>query len=108
MTNHPADPVWDCVVDFMLPLGAVSERVSSYGDKPAVVAGRREIAHAEAPGVVDVRITRDGWRRVGPVYADDRRVRTRGRSEWIELHLAVDDIPAMGALLTEVVRANLT
>jgi len=105
----PTDPVWEAVVELQLPLGPVSERRSRYGDKPAVVmAGRREIAHREAPGVVDLRITRQGWRHIGAPYADDRRVERRGRSDWVVLHMTVDDVTAMRDLLTEAVHANGT
>ncbi len=101
------DPVWEAVVELLLPLGPVTERRSRYGDKPAlVVAGQREIAHYEAPGVVDVRITRRGWRRFGPIYDGDRRAQRRGRSDWIQLHLTVDDVEAMSDLLSAVVHAN--
>lgn len=103
-----ADPVWEAVVELLLPLGAVTERRSRYGDKPAlVVGGQREIVHWEAPGVVDVRITRQGWRHIGPTYAHDPRVRRRGRSDWVELHLTGGDVQAMKDLLTAVVPANL-
>lgn len=101
------DPVWEAVVELLLPLGPVTERRSRYGDKPAlVVAGQREIAHCEAPGVVDVRITRRGWRRFGPTYDGDRRVQRRGSSDWVQLRLTVDDVEAMSDLLSAVVAAN--
>jgi hypothetical protein len=37
----------------------------SLGDKPALFVGSREIAHLEAPGVIDLRITRAGWAPAG-------------------------------------------
>lgn len=58
--------------------------------------------------MVEVRITRAGWRRIGPAYAGDRRVLLRGRSDWCELHLTADDLDAVKNLLTEAVHANLT
>jgi len=104
-----ADPVWEAIVEVVLPLGPVYERRSRYGDKPALfVTPHREIAHREAPGVVDVRVTREIWRRIAAVYGDDDRIRPRDRSDWVELHLTTDDIDAMRDLLTEAVRANLT
>lgn len=109
MTDNGTDPVWEAVVECMLPLGPVRERPSRYGHKPALaISGTREIAHLEAPGVVDLRITRVCWRRLGRAYADDPRVRRRGGSDWIELHLtSCDDVDAMRDLLTQAVRANL-
>lgn len=108
MSDNTADLVWEAIVDFVLPLGPVYERRSRYGDKPAlVVAPRREIAHREAPGVVDVRITRKVWRRIVGTYGNDGRVRPRGRSDWVELHLTIDDVGAMRDLLAEAVHANL-
>jgi hypothetical protein len=45
----------------MLAAGLAAERRSRYGDKPALFTASREIAHMEAPGVIDLRITRAGW-----------------------------------------------
>jgi len=42
----------------LLAVGHASERRSRYADKPALFIGNREIAHSEAPGVIDLRITR--------------------------------------------------
>lgn len=108
MTSNSADPVWNAVVELMLPLGPVQEQRSRYGDKPALsVTATREIAHLEAPGVVDVRITRACRRRLSPAYVDDPRVQRR-RSDWIELHLTTSaDVDAMRELLTAVVQGNL-
>ncbi len=109
MTSNPADPVWDAVVELMLPLGPVHEQRSRYGDKPALaVTATREIAHLEGPGVVDVRITRACWRRLSAAYVDDPRVHRRRRSDWIELHLTTSvEVKALGELLTAVVQCNL-
>jgi hypothetical protein len=56
---------WDYFVAGMLAAGPARERPSGYGNKPALFAGRREIADLEAPGVIDLRITRKGWSWVG-------------------------------------------
>jgi len=109
VSDTTADPVWEAIVEVVLPLGPVYERRSRYGDKPALfVAPQREIAHREAPGVVDVRVTREIWRRIAFRYGDDDRIRPRGRSDWVELHLTTHDVEAMKDLLTEAVHANLT
>lgn len=109
MTGGATDPVWEAVVAYMLPLGPIREQRSQYAEKPALVtAAGREIAHSEADGVVDVRITRAGWRRISLSYGDDPRVQPRARSDWIELHLTAGDVAAMGDLLAQVAHANLT
>jgi hypothetical protein len=43
--------VWEAFVTAMLAMGPAQERKSRYGDKPALVAGRRAIDHLEAPDV---------------------------------------------------------
>lgn len=65
MADHQGDVLWDRFVTVMLAAGPAQERGSRYGDKPTLFAGHREIAHLEAPGVIDLRITRAGWSRVG-------------------------------------------
>jgi hypothetical protein len=54
MHEGQGDLLWDAFVLLMLTAGAVQERDSRYGDKPALVAGNHEIAHLEAPGVIDL------------------------------------------------------
>ncbi len=94
--------MWDAFVTAMLAAGPAQERPSRYGDKPALFAGRREIAHLEAPGVLDLRITRAGWSRLRADFGGDPAVRDDpGRRDWIELHLrSADDLgrarPAAG------------
>jgi hypothetical protein len=44
MSLDPA-ALWDAFVDAMLAAGHAREGRSRYGDKPALFAGRREIAH---------------------------------------------------------------
>ena len=56
--------LWDQFVTVRLGAGPAQEQFSRYGDKPVLFAGHREIAHLEAPGVIDLRITRAGWSRV--------------------------------------------
>ena len=57
---HVRDALWEAFVVAMLAIGPAVERRSRYGDKPALWTASREIAHLEAPGVIDVRITRAG------------------------------------------------
>jgi len=108
MHEGQGDLLWDAFVLLMLTAGAVQERDSRYGDKPALVAGHREIAHLEAPGVIDLRITRDGWSRASADFGDDPAVRRDpGRRDWIELHLSsIEDLDRLGPLLRTAMAAN--
>jgi Family of unknown function (DUF5519) len=93
----------------MLPLGPVQESRSRYADKPALVLDGREIAHLEAPGVVDLRITSAGWSQARDRYAGDPDVRRDpSRRDWLELVLrSAADVPRLSDLLTIAVDANL-
>lgn len=55
------DPLWNAFVEAMLRVGHAEERRSRFGDKPALFMGSREVAHLEAPGVIDLRISGAGW-----------------------------------------------
>jgi hypothetical protein len=108
MHEGHGDLLWDAFVLLMLAAGPAQERASRYGDKPALVSGSREIAHLEAPGVIDLRITRDGWSRVSADFRDDPAVRhDPGRRDWIELHLSsLEDIERLRPLLRTAMEAN--
>lgn len=108
MGEIQGDVLWDAFVLLMLASGPVRERDSRYGGKPALVAGSREIAHLEAPGVIDLRITRDGWSRVRADFGDDPAVRhDPGRRDWIELRLrSLEDLERLGPLLRTAMAAN--
>jgi Family of unknown function (DUF5519) len=108
MHEGQSDLLWDAFVLLMLAAGPAQERASRYGDKQALVAGTREIAHLEAPGVIDLRITRGGWSRVSADFGDDPAVRhDPGRRDWIELHLSsLEDIERLGPLLRTAMAAN--
>ena len=102
------DVRWEAFVTAMLSAGPARERRSRFGDKPALFCGNREIAHLEAPGVIDLRITRAGWAEVRDDFRDDPAVRhDRSRRDWIELHLnSVSDLDRLGGLLTVAMTAN--
>jgi luciferase-like monooxygenase len=108
MADGQDDVLWDRFVTLMLAAGQVLERKSRYGDKPALFAGHREIAHLEAPGIIDLRITRTGWSRVSAVVGDDAAVwRDPSRRDWIELHLqSVDDLDRLQQLLKIAMEQN--
>ena len=99
---------WDAFVTAMLAAGPAEERRSRYGDKPALFTASREIAHLEAPGVIDLRITREGWSRVREDFGDDPAVRRDpSRRDWIELHLSSSaDLDRLGGLLAVAMAAN--
>jgi len=92
----------------VLAVGHAAERRSRYGDKPALFSGSREMAHCEASGVIDLRITRAGWLRVREEFGSDPAVRhDPARRDWIELHLSsVGDLDRLGGLLAVAVAAN--
>jgi hypothetical protein len=107
--EHDADDLlWEAFVTAVLASGPAEERRSCYGDKPALFTAKREIAHLEAPGVIDVRITQAGWSRVREDFLDDPAVRRDpSRRDWIELHLrSTADLDRLGGLLTVAMVAN--
>jgi len=107
MGTEPAG-MWDAFVDAMLATGHAREGRSRYGDKPALFAGRREIAHLEADGVIDLRITRTGWAQARPEFAADPAVlHDPGRRDWIELQLRRRaDLDRLAPLLAIAAAAN--
>ncbi len=111
MADMPAgqqDPRWKAFVTAMLSAGHLTERRSRYGDKPALFSAGREIAHLEAPDVIDLRITRSGWTQVRERFGHDAAVRRDpSRRDWIELHLqSAADLGRLGELLAIAVAAN--
>ncbi len=92
----------------MMAAGPVAERRSRYGDKPALFCASREIAHLEAPGAIDLRITRAGWSQVKDRFGADPAVRRDpSRRDWIELHLdSPADLGRLGGLLAVALAAN--
>jgi Family of unknown function (DUF5519) len=108
MADYQGDVLWDRFVTVMLGAGPAQERGSRYGDKPALFAGHREIAHLEAPGVIDLRITGAGWSRVSADFGADPAVRRDpSRRDRIELHLqSAADLDRLRRLLTVAMAAN--
>jgi hypothetical protein len=108
MNSDQGDVLWEAFVVAMLAIGPAVERRSRYGDKPALWAASREIAHLEAPGVIDLRITRAGWLQVKDRFGADPAVRSdRSRRDWIELRLdSAVDLHRLGGLLAAAVAAN--
>jgi hypothetical protein len=102
------DPIWQAFVDAMLELGPAEERRSRYANKPALYLLAREVAHREGPGVIDLRVTQQGWAEVGGAFADDSLVlRDPRRRDWVELRLrSTDDLEHLGSLLAKTVAAN--
>jgi hypothetical protein len=102
------EDMWDAFVDSVLSIGPAAERRSRYGAKRALWIASREIAHQEAAGVIDLRITRTGWSQVKERYATDPVVRRDpSRRDWIELHLrSAVDLEHVTELLAVALAAN--
>lgn len=93
--------IWDAVVEAFSAAGPAHETRSRYADKPALVIGRREVAHLETPDTVDVRLTRAGWLALDEALRTDPRVHhDPTRRDWVGLRLASsDDVLALAPLL---------
>jgi hypothetical protein len=102
------DWVWDAFVACMLATGKAHERRSRYGDKPAVYLEGREVAHLEAPRIIDLRITRQGWSRVKDDYRSDPAVyHDPSRRDWIELRPRTQqDLNRLAGLLAVAIVEN--
>ena len=109
MGGDQGDVLWEAFVVAMLAAGPALERRSRYGDKPALFTADLEIAHLEAPGVIDLRITRAGWSRVRDRFGTDPAVhRESSRRDWIELRLdSPGDLDRLSGLLAVAVAANV-
>jgi len=108
MDDGNADSLWDAFVAEMLGTGKAHERRSRYGDKPAVYIEGREVAHLEAPRVIDLRITRQGWSRLKREYGSDPAVyRDPSRRDWIELRPeSPQDLKRLAGLLAVAIAEN--
>lgn len=103
-----ADPLWEAFVELILPMGAVREQPSRYGAKPAICLNAREVAHSEATGRIDLRITRPDWVKVQADWISDSSVIARpGRRDWIELAVeSPNDLVRLSPLIAAAVKAN--
>jgi Family of unknown function (DUF5519) len=108
MDDGHAVSLWDALVAEMLATGKAHERRSRYGDKPAVYIDGREVAHLEAPQIIDLRITRQGWSRVKGEYGSDPAVfRDPSRPDWIELRPhSPQDLERLAGLLAVAIAEN--
>jgi hypothetical protein len=102
------DERWSAVIDLCRELGAVTVQRSRFADKPALFVGRREIAHWEGPGLVDLRITAAGWRKHADEFAADQAVTRRpARRDWIDLRMSsVADVDHLRPLFETAVTTN--
>jgi hypothetical protein len=102
------ESVWDAFVARMLASGKAHERRSRFGDKPAIYIAGREVAHLEAPRIIDLRITRQGWSRVESEFRSDPAVcRDRARRDWIELRpRSPEDLERLASLLAVAIAEN--
>jgi hypothetical protein len=108
MSDDDGDVLWEAFVTAMLAAGPVAERRSRYGDKPALFTASREIAHLEASGVIDLRLTQAGWWQVKEHFGADPAVRRdQRRRGWIEPHLSsAADLDRLGGLLAAALAAS--
>jgi Family of unknown function (DUF5519) len=89
----------------VLAAGHVWEGRSRYGDKLALFADCREIAHLEQDGTIDLRITRARQ----DFAADPAVLHDPGRRDWIELRPKhASDLDRLAPLLTITAAANAT
>lgn len=108
-STQEEDALWEAVVALLLESGsAMNERRSRYGEKSAVYEQGREIAHLEAPGQIDLRITRAAWRQLRDRYADDSAVQSDPRRrDWVTLVLtSAADVERLRDLLEAAAHAN--
>jgi hypothetical protein len=64
-----------------------------FGTEDAWWCNGKEIAHLDAPGVIDVRLTKALIREMRPALREDRRVvLRRAASDWIEVRYGTADL----------------
>jgi hypothetical protein len=100
--------LWEAFVASLLNHAPVVERRSRYADKPALFLERREVAHLEAPGVIDLRLTRQGWVQLRDRLGGDARVHYDAkRRDWVELRLrTTQDITDLDTVLATAATLN--
>lgn len=98
----------DLLTERLLAIPDLDQRPSRFSGRPAFWVGKREIAHFESPGVLDLRLTRKGIRARKEQFAEDSRVTTRGSSDWVEVaYASAEDVEWVVGLVQEVVRLEL-
>jgi len=91
----------------LLALDALDQRPSRFGGKDAFFVGKREVAHFEGPGVLDLRLTRREIRSRKEDLEADPRATLRGSSDWLELACAEPaDLDWVIALVEVAIAAN--
>ena len=80
----------------------------AFSPGPAIWVGRREVAHFDADGPLDVRLTRGVIReRRSELRAEDRVSLRPSQSDWIEVSITTDaDADHAFALVADAVAAN--
>lgn len=102
-----ADPLWEAFVEAVLSHGAAVEASSRFADKPALFVAEREIAHYDGDGVVDVRVTAEGWDDLPEEVREDPTVRRQRRRDWAEVHLTEPaELDRLGPLIAAAVEHN--
>lgn len=91
----------------LLGLDALDQRPSRFGGKEAFFVGKREVAHFEGPGVLDLRLTRGEIRSRKDELSGDARATIRGSSDWLELACReAEDVDWVIALVEVAIAAN--
>lgn len=74
----------------LLAIEGVVESPSMFSSRPALWVDGKEIAHEDAGGAYDVRLTRDVIRRMRDRLRADGRVRLRpsSSSDWVEVEMS--------------------
>lgn len=82
----------------------------AFAPGPAVWVGRREVAHADADGMLDVRLTRSVIRARRNELRTDPRIILRGSSsDWLAVRVGTAvDVDFALSLLDDAVAANVT
>lgn len=81
----------------------------AFASGPAVWVGKREVAHFDADGAFDVRLTKQVIRdRQSEFKRDDRVALRAGASDWLEIRITEsDDVDFAVSLVRAAVTANL-
>jgi hypothetical protein len=96
------------LIERLVALGGTTISKGAFAPVPAVWVGRREVAHFDADGSLDARLTRTVIRQRGPELGSDDRVIFGARiSDWPELRLSSpDDLKFALELVRAALAAN--